>query len=43
MSVFLLIYFYFVKFSCQNTILIFKKNKITNESYKIRMEKNAKK
>ena len=39
---FLFIYFYLVKFSCQNTIFLFKK-KIANESYEIRMEKNAEK
>ena len=39
---FLFIYFYLVKLSCQNTIFLFKK-KIANESYEIRMEKNAEK
>ena len=38
MSVF---FFYLVKFSCQNTIFLFKKN--ANENYETRMEKNAEK
>ena len=38
MSVF---FFYLVKFSCQNTIFLFKKN--ANENYEKRMEKKCRK
>ena len=39
---FLFIYFYLVKFSCQNTISIFEKKNF-NESNEIRMEKKCRK
>ena len=39
---FLFVYFYLVKFSCQNTIFIYI-FKNANESYETRTEKNAKK
>ena len=35
------VFFYLVKFSCQNTIFLFKKN--ANENYETRMEKKMQK